>query len=132
MRENNHAINDQIICPRIWRDVYGHVTKWSVVGGKHGFDLLGVLGLVVPEMLDQTNLFPQVVQVVPLVLADKQLSSTPEHDGIIVMAPEFPPAGGFLHMVGCFTKQALQGPLQEQGLAPFLINHLFTFSSGIK
>ena len=102
--EDHDAINHQIGRAVVWNDLHRGVTKGGVVGGKRGFDLFCVLGLVVPKMLDQANLFQQTAQIIPLVLPDKQFSSAPEHDGIIAMAPEFSPAGASLHMVGCFIK----------------------------
>ena len=130
--EDHDAINHQIGRAVVWNDLHCGITEGGVVGGKRGFDFFCILGLVVTEMLDQANLFPQAAQVIPLVLADKQFPSAPEHDGIIVMAPEFSPARASLHMIGRFTKQALQGSLQKPGLVHFFINHLFTSSSGIK
>ena len=47
------------------------------MGGKRGFDFLSILGLVVPEMLDQANLLPQAAQVILFILADKQFPSAP-------------------------------------------------------
>ena len=88
-------------------DLQGGVTVRGIMGGKKCLDFVCVFGLVLPEILDISQLLPQLRHIISLVDPDIELPSASEHDGIVVVPPILAPAGFSDHLIRGLAKEPL-------------------------
>ena len=77
------------------------------MGGEERLDFFCVFGLVLPEILDISQLFPQLRYIISLVNSNIELPSASEHDGIVVVPPVLAPAGLSDNLIRSLAKEPL-------------------------
>ena len=77
------------------------------MGGEEHLDFFCVFGLMLPKILDISQLFPQLRHIISLVYPDIELPPASEHDGIIVVPPVLAPAGFSDYLIRGLAKEPL-------------------------